>query len=766
MSPMPPYPHLNAPLDLGFTTLRNRVLMGSMHVGLEEAPRGFERMAAFYAERARGEVGLIVTGGIAPTERGRPAQGGAMLVHEDEAARHRIVTDAVHAEGGRIAMQILHFGRYAYQRELVAPSALQAPINPFVPHALTAEEVEQTIDDFARCAALAQYAGYDGVEIMGSEGYLINEFIAARTNHRDDEWGGSYANRMRFPVEVVRRTRERVGPHFILIYRLSMLDLVEGGSTLEEVIQLAQAIEAAGATILNTGIGWHEARIPTIATKVPRAAYAWVTKRLMGQVGIPLVTSNRINTPEVAEQLLAEGHADMVSMARPLLADADFVRKARQGRADEINTCIACNQACLDHTFSRRITSCLVNPRACHETELVIEPTQAPRRIAVVGAGPAGLSFAITAAQRGHDVTLFDAAGEIGGQLNIAKKVPGKEEVHEMLRYFRRQLELQKVAVKLNTRVSAEDLVAAGFDEVILATGIQPRVPAINGVEHAKVLNYLDVLRDDKPVGERVAVIGAGGIGFDVAEYLTHAGESGALAPDKFYAEWGIDPTYAQPGGLRRPRAEAPARRVHLLQRKSTKVGDQLGKTTGWIHRSSLKARRVAMSSGVTYARIDDAGLHVTMDGQPQVLDVDHVVVCAGQEPLRELRDALRAASCSVHLIGGADVAAELDAKRAIDQGTRLAARIYPSFFHPTQETPHVASPEERPPRRRPVARLLAPDAGPPRSFRTPHHRPPRRGVPLADGAHGLCVGAGGHPGAVQRDRGVPELRLPPPARL
>ncbi|BEP57229.1 MULTISPECIES: FAD-dependent oxidoreductase [unclassified Variovorax] len=670
------FPHLNKPLDLGFTTLRNRVLMGSMHVGLEEVPNGFERMAAFYAERARGEVGLIVTGGIAPNERARPMKGGAMLTNEDEAEHHRIVTKAVHAEGGKIAMQILHFGRYAYQPELVAPSPLQAPINPFVPHALTADEVEQTIDDFVRCAALAQYAGYDGVEIMGSEGYLINEFIAARTNRRDDDWGGSYANRMRFPVEIVRRTRERVGRNFIIVYRLSMLDLVEGGSTLEEVIELAQAIEAAGATILNTGIGWHEARIPTIATKVPRAAYAWVTKRVMGKVGIPLVTSNRINTPEVAERLLAEGYADMVSMARPLLADADFVRKARQGRADEINTCIGCNQACLDHTFGGKITSCLVNPRACHETELVIEPTQARKRIAVVGAGPAGLAFSITAAQRGHDVTLFDAGIEIGGQLNIAKKVPGKEEFYETLRYFQRQLELQNVTVKLNTRVSADELAGAGFDEVILATGIQPRIPAIDGVEHPKVLNYLDVLRDDKPVGERVAVIGAGGIGFDVSEYLTHVGESGAVAPAKFYEEWGVDTAYALAGGLGRAQVEAPARRVHLLQRKSTKVGDQLGKTTGWIHRTSLKARRVAMSSGASYDRIDDAGLHLTVDGEAQVLDVDNVVLCAGQEPLRELYDGLSSAGCSVHLIGGADVAAELDAKRAILQGTSLAARL------------------------------------------------------------------------------------------
>lgn len=670
------YPHLNAELDLGFTTLRNRVLMGSMHVGLEEAPHGFERMAAFYAERARGEVGLIVTGGIAPNERGRPMKGGAMMVNEHEADQHRIVTQAVHAEGGKIAMQILHFGRYAYQPGLVAPSALQAPINPFVPHALTGDEVEQTIEDFVRCAALARHAGYDGVEIMGSEGYLINEFIAARTNHRDDEWGGSYAGRMRFAVEIVRRTRQRVGRDFIIIYRLSMLDLVEGGSTLEEVIALAQAIEAAGATLLNTGIGWHEARIPTIATKVPRAAYAWVTQRVMGQVGIPLITSNRINTPEVAERLLAEGYADMVSMARPLLADGDFVRKARQGRADEINTCIACNQACLDHTFGGKITSCLVNPRACHETELVIAPAPAAKRIAVVGAGPAGLSFAVTAAQRGHAVTLFDAASEIGGQFNIAKKVPGKEEFHETLRYFRRQLELGGVALQLGHRVEAAQLIEGGYDEIVLATGIRPRVPAIDGVDHPKVLGYLDVLQGDRPVGERVAIIGAGGIGFDVAEYLTHAGDSGAVAPRKFYAEWGIDTDYAQAGGLAQPQAQPSPRRVHLLQRKSTKVGDQLGKTTGWIHRTSLKARSVAMGSGVAYERIDDAGLHITVDGQPQLLEVDNVVLCAGQEPQRELHAALSAAGCSVHLIGGADVAAELDAKRAILQGTTLAASL------------------------------------------------------------------------------------------
>ncbi|GAA4420242.1 NADPH-dependent 2,4-dienoyl-CoA reductase [Acidovorax lacteus] len=674
------YPHLNRPLDLGFTTLRNRVLMGSMHVGLEEVPNGFQRMAAFYAERARGEVGLIVTGGIAPNERARPMPGGAMLTTEEEADHHRVVTQAVHAEGGKIAMQILHFGRYAYHPQLVAPSALQAPINVHKPHALTSDEVEQTIADFVRCAALAQHAGYDGVEIMGSEGYLINEFIAARTNHRDDEWGGSYANRIRFPVEIVRRVRERVGRNFIIIYRLSMLDLVEGGSTLEEVIQLAQAIEAAGATILNTGIGWHEARVPTIATSVPRGAFAWVTQRLKGHVGLPLVATNRINTPELAEQLLADGACDMVSMARPFLADSQFVKKAREGRADEINTCIGCNQACLDHTFGGKITSCLVNPRACHETELRIEPTSAPRRIAVVGAGPAGLAFATTAAERGHQVTLFDAASEIGGQFNIAKKVPGKEEFHETLRYFGRQIALRGVNLRLNTRVSAADLQAGGFDDVVLATGVVPRTPAIDGIDHPKVLGYLDVLRDEKPVGASVAVVGAGGIGFDVSEYLVHHGhtvtDAAQVDREAFYAEWGVDTAYARAGGLKEPQVPAPARRVHLLQRKTSKVGDGLGKTTGWIHRASLKARAVGMTSGVQYQRVDDAGLHVTVDGQPQTLAVDHVVICAGQEPQRELLPALLAAGVRVHLIGGADVAAELDAKRAIKQGTELAARI------------------------------------------------------------------------------------------
>lgn len=670
------YPNLLAPLDLGFTTLKNRVLMGSMHLGLEEVEHGFERMAAFYAERARGGVGLIVTGGISPDDRGLVFAGGAKLTTPEEAEHHRVVTEAVHREGGKIAMQILHTGRYSYQPDLVSASAVKAPINPFKPHALTHEEVLDTIESFARCAALAQQAGYDGVEVMGSEGYLINQFIAARTNHRDDEWGGSYENRIKFPVEIVRRVRERVGPNFIIIYRLSMLDLVEGGSTFEETVQLAQAIEAAGASIINTGIGWHEARIPTIATKVPRAGFTWVTQRMMGKVKIPLVTTNRINTPEVGEQVLASGHADMVSMARPFLADPDFVRKAEEGRSDEINTCIGCNQACLDHTFALKITSCLVNPRACHETELVIRPSEAKKRIAVVGAGPAGLSFSVTAAQRGHAVTLFDAASEIGGQFNIAKQVPGKEEFYETIRYFRRQVELTGVDLRLNTRVGVAQLCEGGYDEVVLATGILPRMPAIPGVEHSKALSYLDVLRDKRPVGGKVAVIGAGGIGFDVSEYLTHEGTSGSQDPEKFNREWGIDTSYGEAGGLRPAEVESSPREVFLLQRKASKVGDGLGKTTGWIHRAGLASRKVKMIAAVSYERIDDAGLHVSINGELKLLPVDHVIVCAGQEPQRELLNGLKAAGLKVHLIGGADEAAELDAKRAINQGVRLAAAI------------------------------------------------------------------------------------------
>lgn len=673
---MSAYPHLLAPLNLGFTTLPNRVLMGSMHVGLEEAKDGFARMAAFYAERARGGVGLIVTGGIAPNDAGRPMPGGARMTTEEEAAKHKVVTQAVHDAGGKIAMQILHFGRYAYHPEQVAPSALQAPINPFRPKPLSGEEVEQTIADYVRCAALAQGAGYDGVEIMGSEGYLINEFIVARTNQRDDEWGGSYANRIRFPIEIVRRTRERVGSNFIIIYRLSMLDLVEGGSTLDEVVQLAQAIEAAGATIINTGIGWHEARIPTIATKVPRAAFAWVTHKLMGKVKIPLVATNRINTPEVAEQLLATGQCDMVSMARPLLADAFFVRKAQEGKADDINTCIGCNQACLDHTFVGKVTSCLVNPRACHETLLNVTPATAKGKIAVVGAGPAGLSFATTAAQRGFAVTLFDAASTIGGQFNVAKQIPGKEEFHETLRFFARQIERTGVQLKLNHRVAAQELIAAGFDQVVLATGIVPRTPPIEGIEHPKVVGYLDVLRDKCAVGKTVAIIGAGGIGFDVAEFLLHSGTSSSQDAARFFAEWGVDTSYSARGGLTPARIEPSPRKIYLLQRKASKVGEGLGKTTGWIHRTSLKNRAVDMLSGVTYRKIDDAGLHIRIGEREMVIPADTVVVCAGQEPQRALQAELQAAGCSVHLIGGADKAAELDAKRAIKQGMELAIAL------------------------------------------------------------------------------------------
>ncbi len=669
-----PYPHLHAPLDLGFTTLKNRVLMGSMHVGLEEVANGFERMAAFYAERARGEVGLIVTGGIAPNERGRPMQGGAMLVNEHEAEQHRKVTRAVHAEGGKIAMQILHFGRYAYHRDLVAPSALRAPINPHVPHALRADEVEQTIEDFARCAALAQHAGYDGVEVMGSEGYLINEFIAARSNQRDDAWGGSYANRMRFPVEIVRRTRERVGPNFIIIYRLSMLDLVAGGSTLAEVIQLAQAIEAAGATILNTGIGWHEARIPTIVTSVPRAGFAWVTRRMKEIVSLPLITTNRINVPDVAERILASGDADMVSMARPLLADPDWVRKAREDRAADINTCIACNQACLDHVFEKKRASCLVNPRACHETELVISPAAEKKRIAVVGAGPAGLACATTLAERGHAVTLFEQAAEIGGQFNMAKRIPGKEEFHETLRYYARQLERTGVTLRLSTAATAESL--RGFDEIVVATGVTPRPVSIPGDERANVVSYIDVLRHGVPVGRTVAIIGAGGIGFDVAEFLVEDAPSPSTDVARWTREWGVDTTLTARAGLVKPAPEAPERQIWLLQRTPGKPGRRLNKTTGWVHRATLAAKRVTMLGGVAYEGIDDHGLRIRIGDETQLLPVDTIVVCAGQEPNRTLKDELAGVGVPVHVIGGADVAAELDAKRAISQGTRLAARL------------------------------------------------------------------------------------------
>ncbi len=673
------YPHLLAPLDLGFTTLKNRTLMGSMHTGLEEKPNGFERMAAYFAERARGGVGLMVTGGIAPNAEGGVYAGAAKLTTPEEADKHRIVTSAVHEADGKICMQILHAGRYAYNPKQVAPSAIQAPINPFKPNELDEAGIEKQIQDFVTCASLAQQAEYDGVEIMGSEGYFINQFLAAHTNHRTDRWGGSYENRMRLPVEIVRRVREAVGPNFIIIFRLSMLDLVEGGSTWDEIVTLAKAIEAAGATLINTGIGWHEARIPTIATKVPRAAFTKVTAKLKGEVKIPLITTNRINTPEVAEQVLAEGDADMVSMARPFLADPDFVNKAAAGRSDEINTCIGCNQACLDHTFGGKLTSCLVNPRACHETELNYIPTTQVKKIAVVGAGPAGLAAATVAAERGHQVTLFDAGSEIGGQFNVAKRVPGKEEFFETLRYFKRKLEITGVDLRLNTRVSADDLARGGFDDIILATGISPRTPDIPGIGHPKVIGYLDAILERKPVGQKVAVIGAGGIGFDVSEYITHQGRATSLDRDAFWKEWGIDGALEARGGIAGIQAQPhpAARQVFLLQRKKSKVGDGLGKTTGWIHRTGLKNKQVQMLNAVEYLKVDDEGLHIRVaEGEPQVLPVDTVILCAGQEPLRELHDGLLAAGQSVHLIGGADVAAELDAKRAINQGSRLAAEL------------------------------------------------------------------------------------------
>ncbi|ENM2867778.1 FAD-dependent oxidoreductase [Citrobacter koseri] len=670
------YPSLFAPLDLGFTRLKNRVLMGSMHTGLEEYPDGAERLAAFYAERARHGVALIVTGGIAPVLSGVGIEGGATLNDASQLPHHRVITDAVHEEGGKIALQILHTGRYSYQPHLVAPSAIQAPINRFTPHELTHDEILQLIDDFAHCAQLAREAGYDGVEVMGSEGYLINEFLTVRTNQRDDEWGGDYARRMRFAVEVVRAVRQRVGSDFIIIYRLSMLDLVENGGTFDETVQLAQAIEAAGATIINTGIGWHEARIPTIATPVPRGAFSWVTRKLKGHVTVPLVTTNRINDPQVADDILARGDADMVSMARPFLADAELLSKAQSGRADEINTCIGCNQACLDQIFVGKVTSCLVNPRACHETKMPIVPAEHKKSLAVVGAGPAGLAFAINAAARGHDVTLFDALAEIGGQFNIAKQIPGKEEFYETLRYYRRMIEVTGVTLKLNRFVTADDL--QPFDEAILACGIEPRKPSIEGIDHPKVLTYLEVLRDKTPVGKRVAIIGCGGIGFDTAMYLSQPGDPSSQSIAEFCVEWGIDTSLQQPGGLRPegPHLSRSPRQIVMLQRKASKPGQGLGKTTGWIHRATLLSRGVKMIPAVSYQKIDDDGLHVLINGEPQLLNVDHVVICAGQEPRRELAEPLRASGKTVHLIGGCDVAMELDARRAIAQGTKLALAI------------------------------------------------------------------------------------------
>jgi 2,4-dienoyl-CoA reductase (NADPH2) len=668
------YPHLLKPLDLGFTTLKNRVLMGSMHTGLEESKNGFQRLAAYFAERARGQVGLIVTGGIAPNRAGWVAPFSAKLSTQSEVKKHQLITEAVHAEEGKICMQILHTGRYAYHPLAVAPSSIKSPISPFKPWELSRGGINGTIKDFINCARLAQEAGYDGVEIMGSEGYLINQFIVSKTNKRSDEWGGEYANRMRFPVEIVRRVREAVGPNFIIIYRLSMLDLVPNGSTWEEVVQLAKAIEAAGATIINTGIGWHEARVPTIATMVPRAGFSWVTQRMMGEVKIPLVTTNRINTPEIAEKILAEGHADMVSMARPLLADPEFVLKAKQGRAQEINTCIACNQACLDHVFENKQASCLVNPRAAYETELNYLPTQHKKKLAVVGAGPAGLAFSSVAALRGHEVHLFEAEKEIGGQFNLAKQIPGKEEFHETLRYFAGQLFKYGVNLHLGQKVNAATLLAENFDEIILATGVLPRVPQIKGLDHPKVMGYQEVLRGHKVPGQKVAIIGAGGIGFDVAEFLTQHEQSASLNIPAFMEEWGVDMQHTQQGGLTDPEEPKAAREVFLLQRSTGKLGDRLGKTTGWIHRSSLKNRQVKMIGAVEYQEINDQGLHISIKGAPQVLEVDSIVICAGQLSLRDLYEPLQAQGKTVHLIGGAYEAGELDAKRAIDQAARLAA--------------------------------------------------------------------------------------------
>lgn len=669
------YPTLFEPLDLGFTTLRNRVIMGSMHTGLEEAPDGIQRMADFFAERARGGVALIVTGGFGPNAEGATHPQTKTIKNADDAKEHRVITDAVHAEGGKICMQILHTGRYAFNPNLVAPSAVQAPINPFPPKELDHDGIEKQIQDIVNLALNAQVAGYDGVEIMGSEGYFINQFLAKRTNHRDDEWGGEYENRMRLAVEVVRRTREAVGKEFIIIYRLSMLDLVEGGSNFEEVLQLGKAIEGAGASIINTGIGWHEARIPTIATKVPRAAFTWVTAKFKKELSIPLITSNRINTPEVAEEVLSRGDADMVSMARPFLADADFVKKAQEDRSDEINTCIGCNQACLDHVFSGKMTSCLVNPAACHEKEFIATPAASAKKIAVIGAGPAGLAFSTTAARRGHSVTLFDSSNEIGGQFNIAKQIPGKEEFYETIRYFGKQIELTGVQLELGQRVSADSLNAGDFDEVILATGIAPRLPEIDGIDHEKVVGYIDVIRDKKPIGKKVAVIGAGGIGFDVSEYLSHSGEATSQNIPAFMKEWGVDMSLEARGGIEGVKAEVTEspREIYLLQRKKAKVGAKLGKTTGWIHRTGLKNKGVNMIPSCTYSKVDDQGLHIEVAGEARILDVDNVVVCAGQDPLRELIEGLNK---PYQLIGGADVASELDAKRAIDQGTRQALAV------------------------------------------------------------------------------------------
>lgn len=665
------YPHLFEPLDLGFTTLKNRILMGSMHTGLEESKNGFAKQAAYFAERARGGVGLIVTGGVAPNRAGWTSPFGSKLSTRSEANQHRLITEAVHAEGGKICMQILHTGRYGYHPICVAPSAIKSPISPFKPWKLSSGGIKRTINDFVNCAKLAQEAGYDGVEIMGSEGYLINQFIVSKTNKRTDEWGGSYENRIKFPIEIVRQTREAVGKNFIIIYRLSMLDLVEDGSSWEEVEQLAKAIEKAGATIINTGIGWHEARVPTIATMVPRGGFSWVTKRLMGKLSIPLITTNRINMPDVAEQILADGHANMVSMARPFLADPEFPKKALEGRTDEINTCIACNQACLDHVFERKTASCLVNPRACKELSTIVLPATTKKKIAVVGAGPAGLSASVTLAQRGHEVHLFEAQSVIGGQFNIAKEIPGKEEFIETLRYYKKQMELHKVHIHLNSIFKQEQ--ASNFDEVVVSTGVSGRTLTIEGINDPKVLTYTDVVLHKKPVGKKVAIIGAGGIGFDVAEFLTNE-ESNTIPA--FMEEWGVDMNYTERGALQKNHATKSPREVYLLQRSKGKLGGGLGKTTGWIHRAALKMKKVKMIAEVSYEKIDAEGFHIKVAGAPQVLDVDNIVICAGQVSNNQLYHSIKENFTNVHLIGGALEAGDLDAKRAIEQGYQIGISL------------------------------------------------------------------------------------------
>ena len=674
---MKKYPHIFEPLDLGFTKLSNRILMGSMHTGLEEDKPDLSRLAAYFEARAKGGVGMIVTGGIAPNRRGWLTPFSAKMTTKREADKHRIITEAVHKYDTKICMQILHAGRYAYHPFSVAPSKIKAPINPFKPFALSNRGIKRTINDFRKSSKLAKLAGYDGVEIMGSEGYLINQFLVERTNKRTDEWGGSFEKRARLPIEIIKSIRKEVGNDFIIIFRLSMLDLVEGGSSWDEIVRLAKMIEDAGASIINTGIGWHEARVPTIATSVPRGGFAWVTKKMMGEVKIPLITTNRINTPEMAEQILKEGSADMISMARPFLADPEFVNKANEGRSDEINTCIGCNQACLDHVFSKKIASCLVNPMACHETEIALDPVKVAKKIAVVGAGPAGLAFSAAAAERGHKVVLFEASSTIGGQFNLAKRIPGKEEFYETLRYFSKQLEINNVELRLNQRADSEVLKEEAFDSIVVATGIRPRTPSIPGIDHAKVVSYIDVLEGRVAIGDKVAIIGAGGIGFDVSEFLLHETneEPRPQTVEHFMDFWGVDMQFEEKGGLAKAAEVKPLREIYLLQRKSEKVGARLGKSTGWIHRSKLKKNKVKMMQGIQYEKIDDQGLHIKIKEKSVVLEVDNIVICAGQISNRDLYDSL-GGNHDVHIIGGAFQAGELDAKRAIDQGVRLAQEI------------------------------------------------------------------------------------------